>query len=106
MLQESMAVWHRGVRINECGLLSMAGKNLVELARAALMNSPHLPLRALQPEAEQGNIVLRGVVRSYFHKQMAQETLRRLPEVCRIDNQLLVEWDPEPHLDACSEASL
>ncbi len=70
------------------------------------MNSPHLPLRALQPEAEEGNIVLRGVVRSYFHKQMAQEALRHLPEVCRIDNQLLVEWDPKPHMEARTDAGL
>lgn len=70
------------------------------------MNSPHLPLRSLRPEAEKGNIVLRGVVRSYFHKQMAQEALRHLPEVCRIDNQLLVEWDSTPHLDVRSADSL
>lgn len=70
------------------------------------MQSPHLPLRALKPEAAQGSIVLRGVVRSYFHKQMAQEALRHLPEGCRIDNQLLVEWDPRPHVGPLGDGGL
>jgi osmotically-inducible protein OsmY len=82
----------------------MADTDLVERARAALMNSPHLPLRHLRAEAERGHIVLRGVVRSYFHKQMAQETLRHLRDGCRIDNQLLVEWEPAAHIESHSEA--
>lgn len=84
----------------------MGEHDLIERARAALLNSPHLPLRRLQPRAERGKLVLRGVVRSYFHKQMAQETLRHLPEGWRIDNQVLVEWEPEPHPESQSEADL
>ncbi|MCL6501035.1 MAG: BON domain-containing protein [Pirellulales bacterium] len=84
----------------------MGEHDLVEQARAALLNSPHLPLRRLQPKAERGKLVLRGVVRSYFHKQMAQETLRHLPEGWRIDNQVLVEWEPLAQPESQSEAGL
>jgi hypothetical protein len=35
---------------------------------------------------------LRGVVRSYYQKQMAQEVLLGLEGVEHIENQLEVEW--------------
>ena len=37
-------------------------------------------------------MVLRGVVSSYYQKQMVQETLRRLDGVGHIENQLEVNW--------------
>ena len=46
----------------------------------------------LQLEAERGRIVLRGVVRSFYQKQMAQETLRYVDGVEEIENLLEVSW--------------
>lgn len=62
---------------------------------SALHENPHLPFpsrRDLRFEAAEGKVVLRGKVRSYFQKQMAQESLRHLDGVAEIENQLEVSW--------------
>jgi osmotically-inducible protein OsmY len=56
----------------------------------ALTRNPYLAGRTLRIETEEGRVTLRGVVRSYFQKQMAQETLRRLDGVDEIYNELEV----------------
>lgn len=56
----------------------------------ALASNPYLSGRKLRFEAEQGRVTLRGVVRSYFQKQMAQEAVRRLEGVDEIHNELEV----------------
>lgn len=58
----------------------------------ALQQSPYLTNRKLRFEAQQGRVVLRGTVNSYYQKQMAQEALRRLEGVHHIENQLEVAW--------------
>jgi osmotically-inducible protein OsmY len=58
----------------------------------ALDESPYLPGRQVHFEAQQGRVVLRGVVGSYYQKQMAQETLRRIEGVNHIENLLQVHW--------------
>ena len=58
----------------------------------AFRESPHLVGRNLRVESEEGNVVLRGRVSSYFQKQMAQETVRAIDEVVSIENQLEVSW--------------
>jgi osmotically-inducible protein OsmY len=37
-------------------------------------------------------VVLKGSVRSFFQKQMAQEAIRRIDGVQMIDNMLEVTW--------------
>jgi osmotically-inducible protein OsmY len=59
----------------------------------ALEQSPHIPRRALRIEANEGRVVLRGTVGSYFQKQMAQEALRRVDGIDAIENELQVHWD-------------
>jgi osmotically-inducible protein OsmY len=62
---------------------------------SALHDSPHLTFpsrRQLRFEAAEGKVVLRGTVRSYFQKQMAQEALRHLDGIAEIENQLEVAW--------------
>ncbi len=58
----------------------------------ALERNPHIPGRTLRFEAEEGRVTLRGVVRSYFQKQMAQEALRHVAGVREIANELEVSW--------------
>ena len=53
---------------------------------------PHLKRRNVRIETQEGRVVLRGTVKSYYHKQMAQEALRRLEGVSQIENQLEVNW--------------
>jgi osmotically-inducible protein OsmY len=58
----------------------------------ALSGSPHLGSRTLRFENEEGRIVLKGTVNSYFQKQMAQEALRGVHGIDEIENQLEVSW--------------
>ena len=57
---------------------SPALNNLVD---AALRRSPYFAHRAVRFETAEGRVVLRGTVGSYYHKQMAQEILRRCADV-------------------------
>jgi osmotically-inducible protein OsmY len=56
----------------------------------ALERNPHLLGRTLRFETESGRVTLRGTVRTYFQKQMAQEALRRVEGVDEIYNELEV----------------
>jgi len=56
----------------------------------ALEGNPYLSRRNLRFETSEGRITLRGVVRSYFQKQMAQEALRDLDGIDEIQNELEV----------------
>ncbi len=58
----------------------------------ALERNPYLARRNLRFETSQGRVVLRGVVDSYYQKQMAQETLRHVVGVAEIANELEVCW--------------
>jgi osmotically-inducible protein OsmY len=58
----------------------------------ALEQNPHVPRRNLRFETEQGRVTLRGVVGTYYQKQMAQEAVRRVEGVREIANELEVCW--------------
>jgi osmotically-inducible protein OsmY len=58
----------------------------------ALERNPYLTRRNLRFETEQGRVTLRGVVASYFQKQMAQEAIRNVEGVAEIANELEVSW--------------
>jgi osmotically-inducible protein OsmY len=65
---------------------------LDHLVHSALQQSPYLVNRKLRFETENGRVVLRGTVNSYYQKQMAQEAVRRLDGVEQIENHLEVSW--------------
>jgi osmotically-inducible protein OsmY len=56
----------------------------------ALERNPYLANRKLRFETQQGRVTLRGVVNTYFQKQMAQESLRHIEGVAEIANELEV----------------
>jgi osmotically-inducible protein OsmY len=58
----------------------------------ALERNPYLTHRNLRFETHQGRVVLRGVVNTFFQKQMAQEALRHVEGVAEIANELEVAW--------------
>ncbi len=66
---------------------------LDQVVSRALQIHPHLYGRRLNIEAQEGRVVLRGEVESYFEKQMAQEAIRRIDGVTSIENRLEVSWD-------------
>jgi len=65
---------------------------LLDQVQGALSRSPYVSTRELRVEAREGVVRLEGAVRSFFHKQMAQELIRRVDGVERIENCLHVEW--------------
>ena len=65
---------------------------LFERIHEALTSNPYVPSRLVHVEAADGRVVLKGSVRSFFQKQMAQEAIRRIDGVERIDNLLEVNW--------------
>ncbi len=72
--------------------MSESSSCLLDRLGEALSASPHLTGRKLGYEADAGTVVLKGIVNSYFQKQMAQEAIRRVDGVELIDNQLEVNW--------------
>ncbi len=67
---------------------------LVDRIALALKNSPHTSRQMLriEPGVEEGHIRLTGRVQTFFEKQMAQETVRTLDGVSRIENLVEVTW--------------
>lgn len=61
--------------------------DLAEIARGRLRNSPYASLRTLSCDVENNGLVLRGRLPSFHHKQLAQETVRRLAGVRQIINE-------------------
>ena len=59
---------------------------------AVLAKNPYLVHQKLTLEAHHGHVVLRGVVNSFFQKQMAQEAVRHVDGVEYIENELEVDW--------------
>lgn len=70
----------------------MSGMPLEQQIQTALFRNPHLSGRTLRFETSDGHVVLRGAVASFYQKQMAQETLRKVAGVASIQNQLEVNW--------------
>lgn len=53
-----------------------------------LSRNPYLGNRQIQFEVIDQDIILKGSVRSYYQKQMAQESLRKVQGIRRILNEL------------------
>jgi osmotically-inducible protein OsmY len=58
----------------------------------ALEGNPYLAHRKLRFETSSGRVTLKGVVGTYFQKQMAQEAIRYVDGVSEIANELEVCW--------------
>jgi osmotically-inducible protein OsmY len=64
--------------------------DLKSIVASALERSANISGRKLRFEVHEDGVVLRGVVRSYYHKQMAQESIRSIEGISRITNQIEV----------------
>ncbi|MGH7136005.1 MAG: BON domain-containing protein [Pirellulales bacterium] len=69
----------------------MADMQLAERVNSILEKNPHVPHRYLRFETNAGHIVLKGVVRSFYQKLMAQEALLHIDGVEQVENQLEVQ---------------
>lgn len=70
--------------------MSQSMTTLVDQVHSAIEGNPYLAGRRLRFEAEQGRVVLRGTVGSFYQKQMAQEALRKIGGIQHIENELEV----------------
>ena len=63
---------------------------IAEIAEARLSASSHRALRNVFCKYEDGALVLRGRLNSFFHAQLAQETVAKIEGVERVVNQIEV----------------
>ncbi len=71
---------------------TLSASPLLDQVHCALNSSPYLMPSDVSVRADEGCVELRGNVASFFQKQMAQELIRRLDGVERVDNHLCVNW--------------
>jgi osmotically-inducible protein OsmY len=71
---------------------SVGQQALQERIEMALSANPYLPGKRVYFRADEGQVTLSGRVNSYFQKQMAQESIRRVDGVRQIQNLLEVCW--------------
>jgi osmotically-inducible protein OsmY len=81
-------------------VMSQTHTPLNDKVSTALSQNPYLSGRTLRFETEDGRVILRGEVQSYFQKQMAQESLRHVDGVDEIFNELEVTAGASAFLDA------
>lgn len=63
---------------------------LWERVHKAIQSSPYFSDAQVQFETRRGDVRLHGSVGTFYEKQMAQEAIRRLDGVVRVENQLQV----------------
>ena len=73
-------------------MIDIVDVSLDDRVLTALEGNPYVAHRNLRFETEEGRVVLRGVVRTYYQKQMAQEAIRHIDGVDEIANELEVCW--------------
>jgi osmotically-inducible protein OsmY len=71
--------------------MSDAVRPLADRVDSAILGNPHLMGLTVRIETRAGRVVLNGVVRSYYQKQIAQEVVRAVEGVKQVDNQLRVD---------------
>ena len=69
-----------------------AEPSLAERITSALETNPYVNGRTLRIETEGSRVVMHGVVKTYFQKQMAQEAVRRVDSALEVENCLEVTW--------------
>ena len=66
------------------------GAIIVSAGLQRLRESPYIAVRRLSCEYADGVLTLRGNVASFFHKQIAQQSVAGLDGVDQINNQIVV----------------
>jgi hypothetical protein len=69
----------------------MADLPLLYRLDKALRNHPHLNRQPVFVERQQDELVVRGTVRSFFHKQVIQEAIRKVDGDAEIKNLVEVQ---------------
>ncbi len=61
-------------------------------ARQALSDSPIYLIRQIDVESNEDGLLLTGKVDSFYHKQVAQETVRAATQGAIVSNSVAVVW--------------
>lgn len=67
-------------------------RELLQRVDLAIKGNPHLSRHQVFCQEQSGIVILHGRVGSFFQKQMAQESLKRLAGVEKVINELQVDW--------------
>lgn len=73
-------------------IMNAESKVLLGRIDQTLRQSAQLKWHEFQVDSAEGHITVRGAVPSFYHKQVAQELIRRIEGVTRVENQLKVHW--------------
>jgi osmotically-inducible protein OsmY len=68
----------------------MSDQELPTRITSALRSSPYRALHAVEAEVTRGQVLLRGQVRSYYEKQLAQAAVMRIDGVRSLKNEVQV----------------
>ena len=71
---------------------SLGNPTLAERITSALDANPYFNGRTLRIETDGSRVLMHGVVKTYFQKQMAQEAIRRVDGALEVENRLEVTW--------------
>ncbi len=71
--------------------VSNSTTNIAEAAMECLRCSPHKAFTGVSCDCEQGVLLLRGRVSSFYHKQVAQEAVARVNGVTQVVNTIEVD---------------
>jgi hypothetical protein len=66
------------------------GSDVAKAAEARLRTSPYSALRNVECECDDGVLILRGPLGSYYHKQLAQEMVSGVVGVVQVVNEIEV----------------
>jgi hypothetical protein len=72
--------------------LGQLANPLAERITAALAQHPYFRRRPPAVQAESGRVTLHGEVATFYHKQVAQEMIRKFDGVHAVENLLHVTW--------------
>ena len=73
-------------------MIDMIDAPLDDQVLTALRGNPYVAHRNLRFETAEGRVTLRGIVGTYYQKQMAQEAIRHIDGIDEIANELEVCW--------------
>ncbi len=74
--------------------MTIVSDSVAKRCQSILRESSHQSLRRLTCVFHEGALSIRGMVPSFFLKQLAQATIGKLGIVAEIDNQVLVHAEP------------
>ena len=70
--------------------IAPCSRSVERAAQKELVATGYYPLKSLNCRFSDGTLTLQGQVPSYFHKQMAQEAIRRVGSIQAIVNEIKV----------------